>query len=137
MPRFRGSDSPEQLLQGKLPSFEPEKQFRVLPFDYQSEDRLNDWFEQTLLYCILRKRFDRSEADRAVLHLFRLLCIKFRADHPTRGEPFRIKPELAAALEYKVCNAVIEFVDRVRADWRRKPRPAQSKSVERQQALMV
>ena len=119
-------------MQGKLPSFEPEKHFRVLPFDYQTEDRLNDWLEQTLLYCILRKRFDRAENDKAVLHLFRLLSIRFRADHPTRGEPLRVKPELAAALDYKICASLLEHVDKVTAEWRKRPRAAQSRSLERQ-----
>lgn len=111
---WEGKAHPEMLIKGQIPSFEPEKHFRVLPFDFQDEDKMNEWFEQALCYCILRKRFDKSETDKDVLHLFRLLSIKFRADYPIRGESYQLKQELKVALDHKICSALFQYVERAK-----------------------
>ncbi len=92
-------------------SFEPERMHRVLPFDFETAERINQWLEETLCQVVLKKRAERSERDKEILHLFRLLSIKFRIDHPYRGQKLPIHNELAITLESKICNCLMIYFD--------------------------
>lgn len=101
--------------------FEPEKLARITPLkdedSFETKEKLNFWLEQTLCSCIRRKRFDipehhpKSAMNSEILHLFRLLAIKFRVEHPYRGNKLPIQKDLALALDSKICNSVMKFFD--------------------------
>ena len=84
---------------------------RILPFDYENAERINQWLEETLCFVILKKKNDRKGKESEVLHLFRLLCIKFRIDYPYRGQVLPVRTALVDTLESKICSCLMLYFD--------------------------
>lgn len=91
--------------------FEPERQHRVLPHEFDSEDKFNAWIEETFCHLILRRRQQKTEKEKDVLYLFRLLSLKFRAEHPSKCLKYPLRPDLLLALESKICSCAMACFD--------------------------
>jgi len=95
-----------------VPSFEPEHMQRVTKFDFETGDRCNQWVEDTLRFILDRKRFERSDPNKEVLYLFRMLSILYRLESPTTATKFEIKPQVLIALESKICTSLLSLFDK-------------------------
>jgi hypothetical protein len=96
-------------------AFEPERMFRVPPYDFDDETMINQWVEESVCYAIMKLRQERLLPEKDLLHLFRLLCIKFRAEVPGRtGRRFIIREELKNVLDAKICSYMILQFDKLK-----------------------
>lgn len=94
--------------------FAPEGQHRIVPVDLENDEKANQWMEECLCQAIIKRKAEKNLKDADMLHLFRLLSIKFRIEHPYRGRKFIVKPDLMMALESKICSCVLFHFDRLR-----------------------
>lgn len=91
--------------------YEPERQHRILPCDFETETIFNDWVKQTFCSLVERRKMQRTEKDKDLLHLFRLLSLKFRAEHPNKGPKYTLRQDLLIALEWKICSSLTACFD--------------------------
>lgn len=99
---------PNPLPKDKLLQLSPEA-FKKLKANQDIRDNINEWVEDTLFSVILRKQYDNSDKDKALLYLYRLLAIKYRITYPLKGERFRLDEDLRIVLESKICNAALTY----------------------------
>lgn len=99
---------PNPLPKDKLMHLSPEE-FKKLKANQDIRDNINEWVEDTLFACILRKRYDHSDKDKTLLYLYRLLAIKYRITYPLKGESFKLDDDLRIVLESKICNAAMAY----------------------------
>lgn len=92
-------------------SFEPEHMQRVTKFDFETGERANTWVEDTLRFILDRKRMERNDPQKETLHLFRLMAVLFRLEHPVTGARFELKPQVLMALESKICTSLLSLFD--------------------------
>lgn len=67
---------------------------------------MNKWIEGTLVYTIEQKELDKSEKNKEIMFLFRLLTIKYRILYPIRGKSFTVDADLKAVLEHKIVQSI-------------------------------
>lgn len=94
---------------GKI--YEPERQHRVLPADFETEDKFNTWIQDTFYHLVLRRRQEKGEKDKDLLYLFRLLSLKFRAENPSKCPKYQLRADLLLALESKICSCTMVCFD--------------------------
>ncbi len=97
---------PNPLPKDKLMQLSPES-FKRLKAYQDIRNNINEWVEDTLFAVILRKKYDHSDKDKALLYLYRLLAIKYRVTYPLKGETFKLDEDLRIVLESKICNAAL------------------------------
>ena len=74
---------------------------------------MNKWIEGTIVYTVEQKRIDKSDKNKEMLFLFRLLTIKYRIAYPIKGEEIRTDQDLAAILDNKIVGAVKHFLPKL------------------------
>ena len=73
-------------------------------------DKMNKWIEGTIVYTVEQKRIDKSDKNKEILFLFRLLTIKYRIVYPIKGQEIKVDGDLHAILENKIVGALRYFV---------------------------
>ena len=111
--------------------YEPERQHRILPADFENEERFNSWIEETFCHLILRRRQEKKEKDKDLLYLFRLLSLKYRAEHPSKCTKYPLKADLVLALESKICSCVTVCFDSILPKPKGKPKITNGKLAQR------
>lgn len=93
-------------------TYEPERQHRILPADFENEDRFNNWLEETLCYLTLKRKQENYENDRDLLYLFRLLSMKFRAANPARCTKYPLRSDIELVMDLKICTCIMNIFER-------------------------
>jgi hypothetical protein len=92
-------------------NYEPERQHRVLPAEFDNEEKFNAWIEETFLHLIIRRRQEKNDREKDLLYLFRLLSLKYRAQNPAHCTKYPLRADLLMALESKICTCALVCFD--------------------------
>lgn len=109
--------------------YEPERQHKVLPTEFETEDKFNTWVEETISNLIIRRKLEKGEKDKDILYLFRLLSMLYRVNNPSKFLKFPLRSDIQLVIELKICTCLIKIFESLSSEGPTKKKVSKTKDL--------